>query len=142
MRCDVNLSMRRKGSTQLGTRCEIKNVNSIRFVQQAIEYESHRQVEVLENGGSIKQETRLWDTTKGETRSMRSKEDAHDYRYFPDPDLLPLKLDANWVEDIKRTLPELPDGQQEGAFHQAIISLTPYDAAVLVAEKSSADFFE
>ena len=109
MRCDVNLSMRRVGDTKLGTRCEIKNVNSIRFVQQAIEYESKRQVEVLESGGTIKQETRLWDTSKGETRSMRSKEDAHDYRYFPEPDLLPLKLDAKWVDDIKKSLPELPD---------------------------------
>jgi aspartyl-tRNA(Asn)/glutamyl-tRNA(Gln) amidotransferase subunit B len=140
MRCDVNLSMRRKGDNKLGTRCEIKNVNSIRFVQQAIEYESHRQVEILENGGSIAQETRLWDTTKGETRSMRSKEEAHDYRYFPDPDLLPLKLDAKWVEDIKRTLPELPDDKK--ARFIADYGLTPYDASVLVAERSSADFFE
>ncbi len=140
MRCDVNLSMRRVGDTTLGTRCEIKNVNSIRFVQQAIEYESRRQVEVLEGGGAIKQETRLWDTTKGETRSMRSKEDAHDYRYFPDPDLLPLKLDAAWVEGIKATLPELPDDKK--ARFIGDYGLKPYDAAVLVAEKSSADFFE
>src|SRR5580704_3213839 len=109
MRCDVNLSMRRKGETALGTRCEIKNVNSIRFVQQAIEYESQRQVEVLEGGGAIKQETRLWDTGKGETRSMRSKEDAHDYRYFPDPDLLPLVIEQARVDGLASGLPELPD---------------------------------
>jgi aspartyl-tRNA(Asn)/glutamyl-tRNA(Gln) amidotransferase subunit B len=140
MRCDVNLSMRRLGDTKLGTRCEIKNVNSIRFVQQAIEYEAERQVGVLEGGGTIAQETRLWDTTKGETRSMRSKEEAHDYRYFPDPDLLPLKLDPKWVEEIKKTLPELPD--EKKARFIGDYGLKPYDAAVLVAEKSSADFFE
>jgi aspartyl-tRNA(Asn)/glutamyl-tRNA(Gln) amidotransferase subunit B len=140
MRCDVNLSMRRVGDDKLGTRCEIKNVNSIRFVQQAIEFESRRQVEILEDGGSIKQETRLWDTTKGETRSMRSKEEAHDYRYFPDPDLLPLKLDAAWVEDIKQSLPELPD--EKRARFISDYGLKPYDAAVLVAERASADFFE
>jgi len=140
MRCDVNLSMRRVGDTKLGTRCEIKNVNSIRFVQQAIEYESVRQVEVLESGGSIKQETRLWDTNKGETRSMRSKEDAHDYRYFPDPDLLPLKLDPQMVEGIKKSLPELPD-EKKARFIKDY-GLKPYDASVLVAEKASADYFE
>jgi aspartyl-tRNA(Asn)/glutamyl-tRNA(Gln) amidotransferase subunit B len=140
MRCDVNLSMRRAGTETLGTRCEIKNVNSIRFVQQAIEYEARRQVEVLEGGGAIKQETRLWDTGKGVTRAMRSKEDAHDYRYFPDPDLLPLKLDAGWVEGIKKTLPELPD--EKRARFIEVYGLTPYDAAVLVAERASADFFE
>ena len=140
MRCDVNLSMRRVGDTKLGTRCEIKNVNSIRFVQQAIEFESVRQVEILESGGSIKQETRLWDTSKGETRSMRSKEDAHDYRYFPDPDLLPLKLDPAKVEAIKKTLPELPD-EKKARFIKDY-GLKSYDASVLVAEKASADFFE
>jgi aspartyl-tRNA(Asn)/glutamyl-tRNA(Gln) amidotransferase subunit B len=140
MRCDVNLSMRRVGDPKLGTRCEIKNVNSIRFVQQAIEFESQRQVEVLEDGGTIKQETRLWDTSKGETRSMRSKEEAHDYRYFPDPDLLPLNLDAAWVEEIKKTLPELPDDKKARFITQ--YGLTPYDAAVLVAEKASADYYE
>jgi len=140
MRCDVNLSMRRVGDTKLGTRCEIKNVNSIRFVQQAIEYESHRQVEVLESGGIIKQETRLWDTSKGITRSMRSKEEAHDYRYFPDPDLLPLKFEASWVEAIKATLPELPDDKKARFIKD--YHLTPYDAAVLVAERASADFYE
>jgi aspartyl-tRNA(Asn)/glutamyl-tRNA(Gln) amidotransferase subunit B len=140
MRCDVNLSMRPEGSTTLGTRCEIKNVNSIKFVQQAIDYEARRQVEILEEGGSIVQETRLWDTTKGETRSMRSKEEAHDYRYFPDPDLLPLVLDAAWVDAIKATLPELPDAKK--ARFIADYGLTPYDASVLVAEKKNADFFE
>lgn len=140
MRCDVNLSMRRMGDTKLGTRCEIKNVNSIRFVQQAIEYEARRQVEILEDGGAIKQETRLWDTSKGETRSMRSKEEAHDYRYFPDPDLLPLKLDAKWVEDIKATLPELPDDKRARFISE--YSLKAYDASVLVAERAFADFYE
>jgi aspartyl-tRNA(Asn)/glutamyl-tRNA(Gln) amidotransferase subunit B len=140
MRCDVNLSMRRVGDSKLGTRCEIKNVNSIRFVQQAIEYESVRQVEVLEGGGTINQETRLWDTTKGETRSMRSKEDAHDYRYFPDPDLLPLKLDSAQVAAIKASLPELPDEKKSRFIND--YSLKPYDASVLVAEKASAEFFE
>ncbi|MDD3371793.1 MAG: Asp-tRNA(Asn)/Glu-tRNA(Gln) amidotransferase subunit GatB, partial [Alphaproteobacteria bacterium] len=140
MRCDVNLSMRRKGDLTLGTRCEIKNVNSIRFVQQAIEFEARRQVEILENGGTINQETRLWDTGKGETRSMRSKEDAHDYRYFPDPDLLPLVLDPAMVERVKATLPELPDEKKARFIND--YGLKPYDASVLVAEKSSADFFE
>ena len=140
MRCDVNLSMRRKGDTKLGTRCEIKNVNSIRFVQQAIDYESLRQVDILESGGEIVQETRLWDTSKGETRSMRSKEDAHDYRYFPDPDLQPLVLDPEMVESIQKTLPELPD--EKRARFMGEYGLTPYDASVLVAEKPSADFFE
>jgi aspartyl-tRNA(Asn)/glutamyl-tRNA(Gln) amidotransferase subunit B len=140
MRCDVNLSMRRKGTTEFGTRTETKNVNSIRFVQQAIEYESHRQVEVLESGGEIKQETRLWDTTKGITRSMRSKENAHDYRYFPDPDLLPLKLDPKMVERVKASLPELPDEKKARFITE--YGLKPYDASVLVAEKASADFFE
>ncbi len=140
MRCDVNLSMRRVGDTKLGTRNEIKNVNSIRFVMQAIEYESVRQVEILEDGGVIKQETRLWDTSKGETRSMRSKEEAHDYRYFPDPDLLPLKLQADWVEAIRKTLPELPDDKKARFIKD--YGLTPYDASVLVAEKASANFFE
>jgi len=140
MRCDVNLSMRRVGVTTLGTRCEIKNVNSIRFVMQAIEYEAARQVEVLEGGGTIKQETRLWDTGKGITRSMRSKEEAHDYRYFPDPDLLPLVLDAAWVDAIKATLPELPDEKKQRFMSE--YGLTDYDASVLVAEKANAEYFE
>ena len=140
MRCDVNLSMRRAGASALGTRCEIKNVNSIRFVQQAIEYEARRQVEVLEGGGKIDQETRLWDTGKGITRPMRSKEEAHDYRYFPDPDLLPLTFEQTWVDGIKATLPELPDEKRARFISQ--YGLKPYDASVLVAEKASADYFE
>ncbi|HBM90331.1 MAG TPA: Asp-tRNA(Asn)/Glu-tRNA(Gln) amidotransferase GatCAB subunit B [Rhodospirillaceae bacterium] len=140
MRCDVNLSMRRMGDETLGTRCEIKNVNSIRFAMQAIEYEARRQVEILESGGTVDQETRLWDTTKGITRTMRSKEEAHDYRYFPDPDLLPLKLDAAWVDDIAKTLPELPDDKKNRFIKD--YGLTVYDAMVLTAEKENADFFE
>ena len=140
MRADVNVSVRRAGDTKLGTRCEIKNVNSIRFVQQAIEYEARRQIEVLEDGGSIKQETRLWDTAKSETRAMRSKEEAHDYRYFPDPDLLPLKLDPAMVERVKKTLPELPDEKKDRFMKQ--YGLSSYDAMVLVAEKANAEFFE
>ncbi|QCN96631.1 Asp-tRNA(Asn)/Glu-tRNA(Gln) amidotransferase GatCAB subunit B (plasmid) [Azospirillum argentinense] len=139
MRCDVNVSVRKPGAP-FGTRCEIKNVNSIRFVMQAIEYEARRQIEIIEEGGKIDQETRLWDTTRFVTRSMRSKEEAHDYRYFPDPDLLPLELDAAWVEDIKRTLPELPDDKK--ARFIAEYKLSPYDANVLVSEKARADFFE
>ncbi|NUB24662.1 Asp-tRNA(Asn)/Glu-tRNA(Gln) amidotransferase subunit GatB [Azospirillum brasilense] len=139
MRCDVNVSVRKPGAP-FGTRCEIKNVNSIRFVMQAIEYEARRQIEIIEEGGKIDQETRLWDTTKFVTRSMRSKEEAHDYRYFPDPDLLPLELDADWVEDIKRTLPELPDDKKARFISE--YKLSPYDANVLVSEKARADFYE
>jgi aspartyl-tRNA(Asn)/glutamyl-tRNA(Gln) amidotransferase subunit B len=139
MRCDVNVSVRRPGG-ELGTRTETKNVNSIRYVQMAIEYETKRQIEVLENGGTIAQETRLWDTVKFVTRSMRSKEEAHDYRYFPDPDLLPLELDPAWVDQIKATLPELPD--EKKARFIADYKLSPYDAGVLVAERASADFYE
>ena len=111
LRCDVNVSVRRPGEA-LGTRCEIKNVNSIRFVQQAIEYEARRQIEVIEGGGTVKQETRLFDSGRGITRPMRSKEHAHDYRYFPDPDLLPLDLDPAWVEKLRASLPELPDAKK------------------------------
>ncbi|PWC55792.1 Asp-tRNA(Asn)/Glu-tRNA(Gln) amidotransferase subunit GatB [Azospirillum sp. TSO22-1] len=139
MRCDCNVSVRKPGQP-FGTRCEIKNVNSIRFVMAAIEYEARRQVEVLEEGGTIVQETRLWDTTKLVTRSMRSKEEAHDYRYFPDPDLLPLELDPEWVEEIKRTLPELPD--EKKARFMTDFKLSAYDANVLVNEKAKADYFE
>jgi len=139
MRCDVNVSVRKPGG-ELGTRCEIKNVNSIRFVVAAIEYEARRQIEVIEEGGSIVQETRLWDTNKGMTRSMRSKEHAHDYRYFPDPDLLPLKLDADWVAKLKAGLPELPDPKR--ARFTAEFGLSDYDAGVLVAEKETADYYE
>ena len=139
MRADVNVSVRKPGAP-LGTRCEIKNVNSVRFVMQAIEYEARRQIDVIEGGGQIVQETRLFDTGKGVTRSMRSKEEAHDYRYFPDPDLLPLELDAGWVENIKTSLPELPDEKKARFIDK--LGLSPYDAAVLVAEKESADFYE
>ena len=139
MRADANVSVRRPGDP-LGTRCEIKNVNSIRFLKQAIEYEAARQIEIIEDGGTIAQETRLFDAGKGETRSMRSKEDAHDYRYFPDPDLLPLDLDQGFVEQLKATLPELPD--QKKARFIADYGLSPYDAAVLVAERETAAFFE
>ncbi|MBL8707077.1 MAG: Asp-tRNA(Asn)/Glu-tRNA(Gln) amidotransferase subunit GatB, partial [Rhodospirillales bacterium] len=139
MRCDVNVSVRKPGGP-LGTRCEIKNVNSVRFVMQAIEYEARRQIEIIEDGGTISQETRLFDNAKGETRSMRSKEDAHDYRYFPDPDLLPLVLDPKMVERLKAELPELPD--EKKARFIADYGLTAYDAGVLVGEQASAAFFE
>ncbi|MFZ5791073.1 MAG: Asp-tRNA(Asn)/Glu-tRNA(Gln) amidotransferase subunit GatB [Pseudomonadota bacterium] len=138
-RCDVNVSVRRPGAP-FGTRCEIKNVNSIRFVQQAIEYETRRQIELLEDGGTVKQETRLFDAGKGVTRSMRSKEHAHDYRYFPDPDLLPLELDAAWVETIKASLPELPDAKKARFIKD--YGLSAYDAGVLVGEKETAAFYE
>jgi len=140
LRCDANVSVRPKGATELRTRCEIKNVNSIRFVQQAIEYEARRHIEVYESGGTIGQETRLFDSAKGVTRSMRSKEHAHDYRYFPDPDLLPLVLDPAMVERIKAALPELPDEKKERFVRD--YGLSTYDAGVLVADKASADFFE
>src|SRR5687768_8407702 len=139
LRADVNVSVRRPGD-ELGTRCEIKNVNSIRFIGQAIEYEARRQIAILEDGGKIDQETRLYDPGKGETRSMRSKEEAHDYRYFPDPDLLPLEFDQAYVDDLAKGLPELPD--EKKARFMADYGLSPYDASVLVAERSSADFFE
>jgi aspartyl-tRNA(Asn)/glutamyl-tRNA(Gln) amidotransferase subunit B len=139
LRCDVNVSVRRPGEG-LGTRCEIKNVNSIRYVQQAIEYEARRQIEVIEEGGKIRQETRLFDSGRGVTRTMRSKEDSHDYRYFPDPDLLPLELDPAWVEKLKTTLPELPDAKK--ARFMADFGLSPYDAGVLVADQETAHFYE
>jgi aspartyl-tRNA(Asn)/glutamyl-tRNA(Gln) amidotransferase subunit B len=139
MRCDVNVSVRKPGEP-LGTRCEIKNVNSIRFVQQAIDYEARRQIEVIEDGGTIKQETRLFDSNKGVTRAMRSKEHAHDYRYFPDPDLLPLELDPAWIARIKATMPELPDAKK--ARFMKDWGLSAYDAGVLVGEKENADYYE
>jgi len=139
MRADVNVSVRRPGG-DFGTRCEIKNVNSIRFVGQAIEYEARRQIAILEDGGAIDQETRLFDPGKGETRSMRSKEEAHDYRYFPDPDLLPLVLDEAWIEGLAAALPELPDARK--ARFIADYGLSPYDAGVLVLEKDTAEFYE
>lgn len=139
MRADVNVSVRKIGGP-LGTRCEIKNVNSIKAVQMAVAYESARQVEVIEAGGTIKQETRLWDNAKGETRSMRSKEEAHDYRYFPDPDLLPLVIEQSFVDAIKATLPELPD-QKKHRFMKDY-GLSFYDASVLIMERARADFYE
>src|SRR6266436_2499955 len=139
LRADVNVSVRKPGAP-LATRCEIKNLNSIRFIGQAIEYEARRQIDILEDGGEIEQETRLFDPAKGETRSMRNKEEAHDYRYFPDPDLLPLELTADYVEDQKAHLPELPDEKQ--ARFMRDYGLSGYDAGVLVAERETADFFE
>ena len=140
LRADVNVSVRKEGNKELGTRCEIKNVNSIKFMQMAIIYEAQRQVELLEAGKSIDQETRLFDTKKNETRSMRSKEDAHDYRYFPDPDLLPLNLNKELIENIKKNLPELPDQKKERFIND--YSLTAYEANVLVSEKEISDYFE
>jgi len=139
MRADVNVSVR-KPNDELGTRCEIKNMNSIRFMQQAIEYEARRQIEILEDGGTIDQETRLYDPNKGETRSMRSKEEAHDYRYFPDPDLLPLIFSEAFVEAEKAKLPELPDAKK--ARFMSDWGLSPYDAAILVEEQETAAFYE
>ncbi|GLK55175.1 aspartyl-tRNA(Asn)/glutamyl-tRNA(Gln) amidotransferase subunit B [Methylopila capsulata] len=139
LRADVNVSVRKPGEP-LGTRCEIKNVNSIRFIGQAIEIEARRQIEILEDGGKIDQETRLFDPTKGETRSMRSKEEAHDYRYFPDPDLLPLKVEQAEVDELRAALPELPDAKK--ARFIGDYGVTPYDAMVLTLERESADFFE
>src|SRR5690242_16152375 len=139
LRADVNVSVRKPGGP-LGTRCEIKNMNSINFIGQAIEHEARRQIEIIEDGGTIEQETRLFDPNKGETRSMRSKEEAHDYRYFPDPDLLPLEFDAAYVEQLKEQLPELPDGKK--ARFSSEHGLSAYDADALVAEKALADYFE
>jgi len=150
LRADVNVSVCRPGQyekyretgsfSHLGTRCEIKNVNSFRFMQQAIEYEARRQIEIIEDGGKVDQETRLFDSVKGETRSMRSKEEAHDYRYFPDPDLLPLELDPAWIKEIEASLPELPDAKK--ARLQSQYGLSAYDAGVLIIEQARADFFE
>ena len=139
LRADVNVSVRRPGG-ELGTRCEIKNVNSMRFIRDAIRYESRRQIEIIEAGGTIDQETRLYDSAKDETRSMRSKEDAHDYRYFPDPDLLPLELEQSFVDDIKANLPELPDMRK--ARFVAEFGIPAYDAGVLTADKHIGDYYE
>ena len=139
LRADVNVSVRRPGAA-LGTRCEIKNLNSIRFIGQAIEHEAWRQIGVIEDGGTIEQETRLFDPDNGETRSMRSKEEAHDYRYFPDPDLLPLELAPSLVAQLRQTLPELPD-EKKARFKRGL-GLTDYDAGVLVAERDTAAYFE
>ncbi|MFP4043430.1 MAG: Asp-tRNA(Asn)/Glu-tRNA(Gln) amidotransferase subunit GatB [Rhodosalinus sp.] len=150
LRADVNVSVCRPGQYEkyiesgdhahLGTRCEIKNMNSMRFIQQAIDFEARRQIALLEEGGEVVQETRLYDPDRGETRSMRSKEEAHDYRYFPDPDLLPLELEQGWVDDIEASLPELPDAKK--ARFVADYGLTEYDAGVLTAEVAAADYFE
>jgi aspartyl-tRNA(Asn)/glutamyl-tRNA(Gln) amidotransferase subunit B len=139
LRADINVSVRRPGAS-FGTRCEIKNVNSIRFMGQAIDFEARRQIGIIEDGGTIDQETRLFDARKGETRSMRSKEEAHDYRYFPDPDLLPLDLDEAWIERVRASLPELPDAKTARFVRD--YRLSSYDAGVLVAERAAADYFE
>jgi aspartyl-tRNA(Asn)/glutamyl-tRNA(Gln) amidotransferase subunit B len=139
LRADVNVSVRKPGD-ELGTRCEIKNVNSIRFIGQAVDVEARRQIGIIEDGGTIDQETRLYDPSKGETRSMRSKEEAHDYRYFPDPDLLPLEFDDAFVAELKTHLPELPDAKKARFIGE--YGLSPYDASVLVAEREQADYFE
>src|SRR5437762_1472374 len=139
LRCDCNVSVRRPGDP-LGTRCEIKNLNSMRFVMQAIEYEARRQIELIEEGGTVEQQTRLFDSARGVTRPMRSKEHAHDYRYFPDPDLLPLVLDPAWVEQLRAGLPELPDAKK--ARFVAEYGLRAEDAGVLVAERATAEYFE
>ena len=140
LRADVNVSVRLKGDTKLGTRCEIKNVNSIKFMQMAIDYEANRQADIIEDGGVIDQETRLFDTKKNETRSMRSKEDAHDYRYFPDPDLLPLVLDEKFIEEIKKEIPELPDEKKKRFIDN--FKLSPYEANILVSDIETSKYFE
>ena len=140
LRADVNVSVRKVGSSDLGTRCEIKNVNSIKFMQQAIEYEAKRQIEIIEEGGAINQQTRLFDTKKIETRSMRSKEDAHDYRYFPDPDLLPLVLEQSFVDKIKNSLPELPDEKKIRLMND--FDLSSYDASIVVSDQDISQYYE
>ncbi len=139
LRCDANVSVRRPGA-ELGTRTEIKNLNSIRFLREAIEFEGQRQVEVIEGGGEIEQETRLFDPDRGETRAMRTKEDAHDYRYFPDPDLLPLELDEDFIEEIRAAMPELPEARRSRFTGE--LGLSDYDADLLTAERARADYFE
>ena len=140
LRADVNVSVRRKGTKEFGTRCEIKNVNSIKFMQMAIEYEANRQVDLIEDGQSIDQETRLFDTKKNETRSMRSKEDAHDYRYFPDPDLLPLEVSDDFIEKLKLEIPELPDEKKKRFIEK--FKLSPYEATILVSDYETSNYFE
>ena len=140
LRADVNISVRIKGSDKLGTRCEIKNVNSIKFMQMAIDYEANRQVDLIEEGKTIDQETRLFDTKKNETRSMRSKEDAHDYRYFPDPDLLPLEVTDEFIEKLKADIPELPDDKKKRFIDKFKVS--PYEATILVSDIETAKYFE
>ncbi len=140
LRADVNVSVRKKGSKEFGTRCEIKNVNSIKFMQMAIEYEANRQVDLIEDGQTIDQETRLFDTKKNETRSMRSKEDAHDYRYFPDPDLLPLEVSDDFIETLKSEIPELPDEKKKRFIEK--FKLSPYEANILVSDIETSNYFE
>jgi len=140
LRADVNVSVRKQGEEKYGTRCEIKNVNSIKFMQMAIEHEANRQVDILEEGGKIDQETRLFDTKKNETRSMRSKEDAHDYRYFPDPDLLPLEFDNTYIEKIRKEIPELPDEKKSRFIEK--FNLSPYEANILVSDLDTSKYFE
>ncbi|MDC1148618.1 Asp-tRNA(Asn)/Glu-tRNA(Gln) amidotransferase subunit GatB [Pelagibacteraceae bacterium] len=140
LRADVNVSVRPKNSKDFGTRCEIKNVNSIKFMQQAIEYEARRQINLIEDGKEVDQETRLFDTKKQETRSMRSKEDAHDYRYFPDPDLLPLEIDERYIEDLKKTLPELPDQKKQRLISD--FKLTSYEASVIISDQAVSEYYE
>ncbi|MCS7100314.1 MAG: Asp-tRNA(Asn)/Glu-tRNA(Gln) amidotransferase subunit GatB [Burkholderiaceae bacterium] len=139
-RCDANVSVRRRGEPRLGTRCEIKNLNSFRFLQQAIEFEARRQIELLEDGGQVVQETRLFDPQQGETRPLRSKEDAMDYRYFPDPDLLPLEIAPAWIERVRAALPELPAARRERLMREH--ALPAYDAATLTASRALADYYE
>ncbi|QOJ22837.1 MAG: Asp-tRNA(Asn)/Glu-tRNA(Gln) amidotransferase subunit GatB [Gammaproteobacteria bacterium] len=139
-RCDANVSVRPRGTEKLGTRCEIKNLNSFRFLEKAIDYEARRQIEILEDGGAIRQETRLYDANKDETRTMRTKEDANDYRYFPDPDLLPVEISASWIEQVKSALPELPQARRERYVTE--FALSAYDAAVLTGSREMADYFE
>jgi len=140
LRADVNVSVRKKGQKKYGTRCEIKNVNSIKFMQMAIEYEANRQVDLIEEGRSVDQETRLFDTRKNETRSMRLKEDSHDYRYFPDPDLLPLELNEKIINDIKKNIPELPDEKKKRFIDK--FKLSPYEANILVSDIETSNYFE
>jgi aspartyl-tRNA(Asn)/glutamyl-tRNA(Gln) amidotransferase subunit B len=139
-RCDANVSVRPQGSDKLGTRCEIKNLNSFRFLEKAIDYEARRQIEILQDGGAIQQQTRLFDPEKGETRAMRSKEDAQDYRYFPDPDLLPLEISGNWIEEVKKALPELP--QQMRSRFEYDYGLSMYDALALTADRDNSEYYE
>ena len=140
LRADVNVSVRKKGTKDFGTRCEIKNVNSIKFMQMAIEYEANRQVDLIEDGQSVDQETRLFDTKKNETRSMRSKEDAHDYRYFPDPDLLPLEVSDEFIDQLQLEIPELPDEKKKRFIDQ--FKLTPYEANIMVSDIETSNYFE
>src|SRR5438552_16807443 len=140
LRCDANVSVRRRGEKKFGTKTEVKNVNSFRFIREALEYEIERQVELIESGGKVTQETRLYNSVEGRTYGMRSKEQAHDYRYFPEPDLLPLVVDARWQEDIRKLLPELPEARRKRMVSD--YGITEYDAQVLTVNKILADQFE